>query len=412
MPLLLPEDYNTVIPPLYKVRQVFGRETLPDIAAAIRKEFQREEISGKIKPGIRAAVAVGSRGIRNLPLIVKTILEELEKLGAIPFIVSAMGSHGGGTEEGQREVLYGYGITEDAMHVPIITTTDVVCLGEISGGRKVYFDKSAMEADVIIPVNRVKLHTDFVSDIQSGLCKMLVIGLGNHRGCTAIHEADFSVFGEVIKEAAAWILEKAPVAFGIAVLENAYDETCLIEAVPAETLVEREKELVKMARDKMPVLMIPEIDILIVEEIGKDISGAGFDPNILGKSYILKEFVLPVPKIDKMVLLDISPASHGNGIGLGIFDVITKKVFAQLDHEAMYANAIAVKCVDDCKIPLIAKDEEEAVKIAVKILRNANKDNLKIVRIKNTIELEEIMVSRALLGQVEENPCLILENKS
>lgn len=156
MPLLLPEDYNTVIPPLYKVRQVFGRETLPDIAAAIRKEFQREEISGKIKPGMRAAVAVGSRGIRNLPLIVKTILEELEKLGAIPFIVSAMGSHGGGTEEGQREVLYGYGITEDAMHVPIITTTDVVCLGEISGGRKVYFDKSAMEADVIIPVNRVK----------------------------------------------------------------------------------------------------------------------------------------------------------------------------------------------------------------------------------------------------------------
>ncbi|MFQ7499291.1 MAG: lactate racemase domain-containing protein, partial [Blautia coccoides] len=260
MPLLLPEDYNTLIPPLYKVRQVFGREVLPDIPAAIQKEFQRKEISGKIKPGMRAAVAVGSRGIRNLPLIVKTILEELKKLGAEPYIVSAMGSHGGGTEEGQREVLYGYGITEEAMGVPIVTTTEVVCLGAISGGRKVYFDKSAMEADVIIPVNRVKLHTDFVSDIQSGLCKMLVIGLGNHRGCTAVHEADFSVFGEVIKEAAAWILNKAPVAFGVAVLENAYDETSHIEAVPAEILIEREKELVKTARSNMPVLMIPEID--------------------------------------------------------------------------------------------------------------------------------------------------------
>ena len=412
MPLLLPEDYDIKIPPLYKVRQVFGRDTLPDIKAAVQKEFQREEIRDKIKPGMRAAVAVGSRGIRNLPLIIKTILEELKILGAKPYIVSAMGSHGGGTEEGQREVLYGYGITEEAMQVPIITTTEVVCLGEISGGRKVYFDKSALEAEVIIPVNRVKLHTDFVSDIQSGLCKMLVIGLGNHRGCTEIHEADFSIFGEVIKEAASLILEKAPVVFGVAVLENAYDETCRIEAVPAEILIRREQELVREARKNMPVLMIPKIDILIVEAIGKDISGAGFDPNILGKSYILKEFVLPVPRIDKMILLDISPASHGNGIGLGIFDIITRKVIEQLDYDAMYANAIAVKCVDDCKIPLIAEDEEEAVKIAVKILRNADKENLRIVKIKNTIELEEIMVSHALLGEVEKNPCLVLENKS
>lgn len=208
------------------------------------------------------------------------------------------------------------------------------------------------------------------------------------------------------------ILEKAPVVFGVAVLENAYDETCRIEAVPAEILIRREQELVREARKNMPVLMIPKIDILIVEAIGKDISGAGFDPNILGKSYILKEFVLPVPRIDKMILLDISPASHGNGIGLGIFDIITRKVFEQLDYEAMYANAIAVKCVDDCKIPLIAEDEEEAVKIAVKILRNADKENLRIVKIKNTIELEEIMVSHALLGEVEKNPCLVLENKS
>lgn len=409
MPLLLPEDYNIAIPPLYKVRQMFGREILPDIRGAIEKEFQRDEIRSKVKPGMRAAVAVGSRGIRNLAFIVKAVLEELEKLGAEPFIVSAMGSHGGGSEEGQRKVLYGYGITEKAMQVPVVTRTDVVYLGETSRKRRVYFDKSAIEADIIIPINRVKLHTDFVSDIQSGLCKILVIGLGNHKGCSSIHEEEFPAFGETLKEAAALILEKAPVGFGIAILENAYDETSHIEGVPAENLIEREKELVVMARNNMPLLMLPEIDILIVEEIGKDISGAGFDPNILGKSYILNEFVLPVPKISRMVLLDISPASHGNGIGLGIFDVITRKVFEQLDYEAMYANAIAIKCVDDCKIPLIAKDEEEAVKIAVKILRNSDKDNLKIVKIKNTIELEEIMVSHALLEEVERNPHLVLQ---
>lgn len=408
MPLLLPEDYAIALPKMYRVKQHFDNTCLKDVEGAVRGEFTRREVREKIRPGSRVAVAVGSRGIHHLPLIVKTAVEEIQALGGEPFIVSAMGSHGRGTPEGQREVLYGYGITEEAMGVPVVTETDVVHLGETSRGIQVYFDKTAYEADVIVPINRVKLHTDFVSDIQSGICKMLVIGLGNHKGCSSIHEEDFSHFGDTIKEAAALILKKAPVGFGIAVLENAYDETYAIEALPRETLIAREIELVKQARKNMPILMVPEIDILVVEQIGKDISGAGFDPNILGKSYILSQFVLEVPKINRMILLDISPASHGNGIGLGIFDIITRKVFDQLDYEAMYANAIAIKCVDDCKVPLIARDEDEALKVAVKILRGADRENLRIVKIRSTLELEEIQVSQALLPVVERDPRLQL----
>ena len=408
MALLMENDYNFPLPKMHRVRQNFDHTFLEDVEGAVRAQFLRPEIREKIRPGSRVAVAVGSRGISNLPLIVRTTIEEIKALGGEPFIVSAMGSHGEGTPEGQREVLYGYGITEEAMGVPVVTEVDVVRLGETSRGIQVYFDKTAYEADVIVPINRVKLHTDFVSDIQSGLCKMLVIGLVNRQGCSAIHEDDFETFGDTIKEAAAIILEKAPVGFGMAILENAYDQTYAVEALPRETLIEREKELVKQARKNMPILMIPEIDILVVEEIGKDISGAGFDPNILGKSYILKEFVLEVPKINRMVLLDITPASHGNGIGLGVFDIITKKVFEQLNYQAMYANAIAIKVVDDCKVPLIAEDEREALLVAVKILRHADLDNLRIVKIRSTLELGEIQVSDALVPVVEQDSRLEL----
>lgn len=408
MPILLNEDYNIQLSKMFRVQQLFNKDKLDDVAGSVKMELNREEIRSRIGKGKKVAIAVGSRGIKNIAVIVKTVIDEVKSAGGDPFIVSAMGSHGSGTEEGQREILTGYGITEEAMGVRVITKTDVVELGKTKKGITVYFDQTAYEADLIVPINRVKLHTDFVSDIQSGICKMLVIGLGNHKGCTSIHEEDFSCFGELIKEAASMIIEKANVGFGVAIVENAYDQTALIRAIPSESLIEEEIKLVNIAKRNMPALMIPEIDILVVQEIGKNISGAGFDPNILGKSYILNEFVLDVPKINRMILLDISEESHGNGIGMGIFDVITRKVFEQLDYESIYANGIAVKCLDDCKIPLIAKDEDEALKIAIKVLRGADKDNLKIVKIKNTLELEHIEVSEALLQYVLRNDRLKL----
>lgn len=411
MPLLLPEDNTFPLPAMHRVQQSFPRERLENVQETVQEQMGKADIRAQVFPGAKVAVAVGSRGIQNLALIVRTVIDEITKVGGQPFIVSAMGSHGSGTPEGQREVLAGYGITPEAMGVPVNTSMDVTHLGKTSGGIDVYFDNEALAADVIVPINRIKLHTDFVADIQSGLCKMLVIGLGNHKGCTAVHESEFDVFGETLLEAADIILARAKVGFGIGIVENSYDQTALVEAIPVGNLIAREKELVRIAKANMPLLMIPEIDVLVVEEIGKNISGAGYDPNILGRSYILKEYVLPVPKIDQMVLLDVTQASHGNAIGMGAFDVITRKVFDQLDLEPIYANAIAVKCLHDAKIPLVAASEEEAVRIAVKVLRGVDKSQLKIVKIKNTLDLDIIQVSTALLDVVERNPKLTLLEK-
>ncbi|MDR3255082.1 MAG: nickel-dependent lactate racemase [Synergistaceae bacterium] len=408
MPILLEEDMRFQLPRMHKVKQTFPRPRLGDIEGRIAEEMDKAEIRGKINSAARVAVAVGSRGIKNIALIVRTVVDQLKQAGVSPFIVTAMGSHGGGSPDGQREVLRSYGITEEKMGVDIVTSVDVTHLGRTSRGIDVFFDDSALSADMIVPINRVKLHTDFVADIQSGLCKMLVIGLGNHIGCTAIHEVSFDFFGETILEATAIILGRNKVGFGIGIVENACDETAMIEAIPSETLIEREKDLVRIAKENMPTLMIPEIDVLIVEEIGKNISGAGYDPNILGRSSILKEFVLEVPNIKRMVLFDVTEESHGNAIGMGMFDVITRKVFEKLDLEQIYANSIAVKCPDDAKIPIIADSEDEAVRIAIQMARDIDKEHLKIVRIKNTLELETIEVSDALTDYVSTHAKLSL----
>ncbi len=403
MPILLEEDLKYALPQMHAVRQTFLKPRLDRLEEHIEKELYKDAVSKKIKPGAKVAVAVGSRGIRNIDKIVRSVIEQIKNLGGVPFIVSAMGSHGGGTPNGQREVLRSYKITEESMGVEVITSVDVTHIGKTSRGIDIYFDTAALQADLVVPVNRVKLHTDFVADIQSGICKMLVIGLGNHVGCTAVHEVNFDLFGETLLEGAQMIMERANIGFGVAILENACDETALIEAIPSEKIMEREKELVRIAKDYMPTLMIPDIDVLIVEEIGKNISGAGYDPNILGKSYLLNEFVLPVPRIKRMVLLDVTDQSHGNAIGMGIFDVITRKVFDKLDLAQIYTNAIAVKCPEDAKIPIIADTEEEALRVAIQVARDIDRDKLKIVRIKNTLELETIEVSDALLDCVAAN---------
>lgn len=412
MPILLEKDYEYPLPKLYKVKQSFDRTHIDaeDVAEHVRKSVMRGEIASRVKPGQKVAVAVGSRGIKNLYTIVKTTVDCIRELGGEPFIVSAMGSHGSGTEEGQREVLYGYGITEENLGIPVNTTVDVVELGKTSGGKTVYFDRAAYEADLIVPINRVKLHTDFVGDLQSGLCKMLVIGLGNHIGCSSIHEEESDNFADIIEEAASIILEKTKVAFGVATLENAYDQTYMVEAVAREDFIKREKELVKIAKANMPYIMLDEIDVLIVEEIGKNVSGAGFDPNILGRSTVLKTFVLHVPKISQMILLDVTEESHGNAIGMGLFDIITKNVFEKADLESIYANAIACRCIEDAKVPLMVKDEDEAVRVALKLARGADLEHPKIAKIKNTLELEYIYVSEALLKEVRNNERLQLSD--
>lgn len=412
MSILLEEDRKRPLPQMYRVRQHFNDAMLTDVAATMRAEMAKDSIVSRVKPGMRIAVAVGSRGICNLTVVVKEVVDSLLKMGAKPFIVSAMGSHGNGTEEGQREVLANYGVTEETMGVPVVTTVDTVYLGNCRNGRPVYFDRAAYEADMVIPINRIKLHTDFVGPLQSGLCKMLVIGLGNQKGCSTVHDESFDDFADVIEETASLIIEKAPIGFGVALLENAYDRTAHVEAIPADIMVKREKELVRIARDNMPYIMLPEADVIVCDVIGKDISGAGFDPNILGRSSVLKIQVLPVPKYQRLVLMDLTEATHGNGIGVGLFDVITKKVADQLDIEAMYTNAIASNFLSDVKIPCTVDDEDTAIRVALKCCHAIDRDNPKIIRIHSTLHLGEIAVSEALLPEVEKNPRLTLLGKA
>lgn len=412
MPILLQEELARPLPKLYRVRQQFNANQLDDVAGTLRAQLAKPEISSLVTPGARVAVAVGSRGIRDLYTVVETVIYFLKEMGAHPFIVSAMGSHGGGTEEGQREVLAGYGITPENLGVPVVTSVDTVLLGHTSAGLPIWFDRAAYEVDLVVPINRVKLHTDFVGPLQSGLCKMLVIGLGNQKGCSAVHEEDPEQFASVIEETASAILEKAPIGFGVAILENAYDKTCHVEAVPARNLISREKELVLQARDNMPYIMLPEADVIVCREIGKDVSGAGFDPNILGRSSVLKTFVLHIPKYQRLVLTNVTSASHGNGIGVGLFDVITKQAAQQLDLDAMYANAIACNCLVDASIPCTVEDEETAVRVALKCCRGIDRDNPKIIRIQNTLHLEYIEVSPALLDDVRADPRLTLVDPS
>ena len=402
MPLLLPEDMSYKLPKMHRVRQEIPASKLDDLVSAIRTQMRKPEILAKIQPGANVAVGVGSRGLRNLPVIVKTVVDCIAEAGAKPFILSAMGSHGGGREDGQREVLAGYGITEESMGVPIVTKVDSTNIGKTkSRGVDVWFDNTALAADLVVPINRIKLHTHFTGPVQSGLHKMLTVGLGNHIGCTTYHESDFRFFGTTMIEAAELIMQRASIGFGVAVVENAYDETYLVEAIPADSLLEREAALLKTANENYPRLMLEDIDILIVEQIGKNISGTGADPHVIGKSFAISEFPLPTPTIDKMVLLGCTEQTHGNLIGVGIFDVITKNVFNQMDYESTYANGIAAKSPNECKIPIIAANEEEAIRIAVKLLKpGADKHNLRIAKIKNTLELDEIEVSDALLSYV------------
>ena len=412
MPILLREDLERPLPRMHRVRQQFDNRRLEDVAGTVRAQLARPEVRETIRPGARIAVAVGSRGIRDLYTVVETTVSCLKEMGAEPFIVSAMGSHGGGTEEGQREVLAGYGITPENLGVPVITSVDTVLLGHAPSGRPIWFDRTAFEADLVVPINRIKLHTDFVGPLQSGLCKMLVIGLGNHKGCSAVHEEDPEHFAQIIEETAQVILEKAPIGFGVAVLENAYDQTSQVEAVPARGLIEREKELVLQARANMPCILLPEADVIVCQEIGKDVSGAGFDPNILGRSSVLKTFVLHIPRYQKLVLTRVTEASHGNGIGIGLFDVVTRQAAEAVDWESTYANAIACNCLGDASIPCTVEDEETAVRVALKCCRGIDRDHPKIIRIQNTLHLEYIQVSDALLPDVEADPRLSLAEET
>lgn len=396
---------------MVRIRQKFDSMHVEDVRAAVYEQFARSEIRTLVHAGDRVAVGCGSRGIHAMAGIAKASIDCLRELGARPFIVPAMGSHGGATPEGQRAVLASYGITEESMGVPIECSMETVALGETETGIPIFFSKPAYEADWVLPINRVKLHTDFSGPIESGLVKMMTIGFGKEKGCNSLHLQGTTNFARIIPEAGRKVLSCVDMRFGIAIVENAYDKTAVIEAVRGDALFEREPELLKISKRLFPRIPFETVDVLVVENFGKDISGAGMDPNITGRSSVGPVENFNGPAIQRIVVCDLTEASHGNGVAVNVADFITRKFFDKLDLKAVYANGLACCNPPACQIPVIMETEEEAIAMAVKTCRFIDHAHPRIVRLRSTLAMDEFEISEALVEEARSQPNIeILDN--
>jgi hypothetical protein len=395
------------LPRMVRARQLFTDDALPDVAGALRAEIARPAIAGRIRSGMRVALAVGSRGLADLPLLVKVTVEELRARGASPFIVPGMGSHGGATAAGQASVLAALGVTEASAGCPILSSMETVELGVLENGLPVLMDANAMRADGIVLLNRVKPHTSFSGPVESGLVKMMAIGLGKQRGADSCHALGFGHMARNIVDMARVKLRKAPFLFGIATVENAYDRIAEVVAVPAEEIVETEERLLVAARQAMPSILFRPLDVLVVDRMGKEFSGTGTDPNITGRA--ATPYVATAQEVARMVILDLSDASHGNATGLGLADVVTRRLFDKMDLEATYANHLTSTVLAHAKIPVMMASDRQALQAAVKTCNVRDPDRVRMVRIRNTLHLDTIRLSESLLDEARRHPQIALE---
>ena len=386
---------------MYRILQTFNKNKINNIPEIISKEFKKINLSQKIKHGMKIGITVGSRGINNVLLIIKTIIHEVQKRKGVPFILPAMGSHGDANIEGQRKILASYGITEESTGVPIKATMEVIELAKLENGLPVYFDKYAFQADGIIVVNRIKVHTVYKAEIESGLCKMLSVGLGNHKGATEVHSLGPKGISDNVIKFTQVILKKAPILCGVGIVENAYDDTAKIKATLPEDFYKVDKELLKECKANSLALPVSNIDILILEEIGKNISGAGMDTNVTGGVKAYKEGEYNPPRIKKIIILDLTSESHGNALGVGIADIITKKLYKKIDFEVTYKNVITCGYLDRAKIPIIADTDEEAIKIALRTSYNLPGVKPSIIIIRNTLKLDDMFVSEIIWEKIK-----------
>jgi lactate racemase-like protein len=391
------------LPRMVDVRQNFDAVHLGDIAATVGNEFQRPEVRARVKAGQAIAVGCGSRGIANIATIVKCVIRELQALGARPFIFPAMGSHGAATAEGQKKVLEGYGITETTTGVPIRATMDTVIVGKLADGTQVHMDRFAAEADGVVVINRIKPHTAFRGATESGITKMLAIGIGKIVGATTYHQHGMDTFPELLPKVRDVNLATRNVLFGVGIVENAHDQTAAIELIPSERIGEREPVLQDMAKKLMPQLFFDEIDVLIIDEMGKNISGAGFDPNITGRNRRAVQWNYG-PLTKKIVVLGLTPETHGNATGVGGADIITMRLFREIDIPSTYANIITSMNLDGGAVPMVMNTEQEAIQLAIKTVVRVKPRDCRIVRIGNTLELAHIQVSEPLLAEVRARP--------
>lgn len=392
------------IPELIPVQQQFCSERIADVALQVTEQFHKSGI--QIRPGSRIAIAVGSRGIANLPVIVRSTVNWVREQGGEPFLVPAMGSHGNGIASEQANILRGLGVTEAFVGAPICASMDVVELPGDGLENHVYMDRNAYEADGTIIINRIKIHGDFVGETESGLLKMSVIGLGKHKQALELHRYDISQFRDLLVATAWQVIRHGNLIAGVGMIENAYHETMELKVLRPEEFEQEEIRMLRRYKQIMPQFPVDEFDILIVDEIGKEISGAGMETKIVGR--LRSGAPEPEkPKIRYIVTTDLTPASHGNACGVGIADFITRRLFDKIDLPATNENIITCRCVEQGRIPIIAIDDRQAVEYAVRSLGNQKPEEIRMIRIKNTLQMDELLVSPNLLAEVRKSPNVV-----
>ena len=384
---------------LTKIRRQFEHEQLADVDALVTGEL--DCLRPALRPGARIAIAVGSRGIANLAAIVSATVGFVKAAGAQPFIVPAMGSHGGATAAGQAEMLAGLGVTAETVGAPVCSSMETVELSTGDSEMRLFMDRHAYESDGVILVNRIKPHTDYHGPYESGLAKMVVIGLGKHDQPMEIHRFGVRGMKELMPAAAKRLFATGKILGGVAIVENACHQTMLVRALPADRIMAEEPGLLASATAHMPKLPVERIDVLVIDRIGKNISGVGIDTNIIGRMGIRGEPEPDSPNIDAIVVADVTPESHGNALGIGLADVITRKLFNAIDFEAMYENAYTATFLERVKVPVVAADEREAFKYALRSCGVLEPGRERIVRIRDTLSLEELYVSDAVLEELD-----------
>ncbi len=380
-----------------------------DVPGTVKRLIETSRIRERVKPGGTIAVGVGSRGVNQIAVIARAMVDTLKGMGYRPFVVAAMGSHGGATAEGQRELLAGYGVSSESMEVPVKTDMDTAVIGTSPVGLPIYFDKNALAADGLVLVNRVKPHTDFHARYESGVLKMLVIGLGKRQGASQVHKLGVRGMMEVLPAVGRILLEKTPFVLGLAILENAADVPAEIVALEPETILDLEPTLLERARGLMGRLPFEQIDVLVVGEIGKNYSGAGMDPNVIGRLMVETQPDLARPVVTRLVALDVSAESHGNIVGVGFADLTTDRLVSQLDPESFRINVLTSCFLERARIPITFPTDREVLRTALETCWRLEAAEARVVVIPNTLELETLWVSEAFAAEVQAHPYLTRE---
>ena len=390
------------IPRFVKIKQKFDASCLEDVAAAVRQDLERTEIVERILPGMRIAITAGSRGVANLALVIRETVSFLKKHGAKPFVFPAMGSHGGAVAEGQLAIIHEYGVTEEYVGCPVIATMETVCIGYLDDGRPIHINRLAAEADGIIALNRIKPHTAFRGKFESGVMKMMTIGLGAQLGAQVCHRQGIMHLGPNVEKFAFGILKHAKILLGIGLVENAFDRTCKVRVMTKEQIPLEEPGLLEEAKQRMARILFDSVDVMIVDYIGKDISGEGMDPNISGR-WIVPNITGGIDA-QRIGILDITDETMGNVVGLGMADVCAKRVVEKMDRDTTYPNSLTSTVTSLCKIPMYFDNHKLTIQAAIKMSAGVEPEDIEIIRIAHTLALDTFWISENMVERARKHP--------